>query len=58
MKFEGIEVIKSNNLITLNNMSQIENFQLLWPKLTDDEMWLIVMCTPLNLPLLYKGFLW
>ena len=25
-------------------MSQIENFQLLQPKLTDGGMWLVVMC--------------
>ena len=29
-------------------MSQIENFQLLWPKLTDSGMWLVVMCASLN----------
>ena len=35
-------------LFTLNNMSQIENFQLLRPKLTDGGMWLVVMCTSPN----------
>ena len=35
-------------LFTLNNMSQIENFQLLLPKLTDSGMWLVVMCASLN----------
>ena len=35
-------------LFTWNNMSQIENFQLLWPKLTDDGMWLVVMCASSN----------
>ena len=29
-------------------MSQIENFQLLSPKLTDGGMWLVVMCTSPN----------
>ena len=41
-------------LFTLNNMSQIENFQLLQPKLTDSGMWLEVVCASpnycLNLP--------
>ena len=27
---------------------KIENFQLLWPKLTDVQMWLVVMCASLN----------
>ena len=29
-------------------MSQIENFQLLWQKLTDGGMWYVVMCVSLN----------
>ena len=29
-------------------MSQIENFQLLWPKLTDSGMWLVDMCASPN----------
>ena len=35
-------------LFTLNNMSQIENFQLLQLKLTDGGMWLVVMCASPN----------
>ena len=27
---------------------KIEHFKLLWPKLTDGGMWLVVMCAPLN----------